>query len=226
MHKILVTADGSHTLFVDGLDEQYHSIHGAIAEAKHVFIQSGFDHVLNNQPISSLNILEVGFGTGLNALITYLYGKQTGAKVNYTSIEPYPLDESIVSRLNYPILLECDEDETKVFKKFHTCKWNEPHAVGENFSLFKKKGMFQELELKAGFDLVYFDAFGPRAQSELWEESIFAQLFNCLRQNGCLVTYCAKGQVRRNMQKVGFEVERLPGPPGKREMLRATKLKP
>ncbi len=220
--KKVHTADGSHTLYVPHLDEHYHSIHGAIQEALHVFIAMGLHHSTQ----SSLSILEIGFGTGLNALLTQLEAEKLNKNIYYHSLEGYPLSVDEVKDLNYIQEVKGESVQTK-FDALHDAKWEKSIELTTGFTLHKQQVMLQEYEPKEeSIDLIYFDAFGPRVQPELWEKSIFDKMFTVLKPNGVLVTYCAKGDVRRTMLASGFEVERLPGPPGKREMLRATKPSP
>jgi tRNA U34 5-methylaminomethyl-2-thiouridine-forming methyltransferase MnmC len=221
--ELVVTGDGSHSLYVRELDEQYHSRHGALQESEHVFIQAGLYHfkeafVRNAQ---TLSILEVGFGTGLNALLTCLEAQKLGLTVQYTSLEAYPLAVETVALLNYPQLIGGNSEA--LFTNIHTANWDECVVVLPCFSLDKQHTTLQKVELKNGFQLIYFDAFAPDVQPELWTEEIFQKLYNSLAPNGCLVTYCAKGVVKRTLKKVGFTLKELPGPPGKREMVRATK---
>lgn len=216
--EIIVTADGSKTIQIKEWNEQYHSKHGAIQEAYHVFIKNGLD-LFREQKVS---ILEIGFGTGLNAFITYLEAIRRNFVINYMGVEAYPVNEKEVQQLNYLESLKAHSHEA-VFKDMHTMPWESKANLSQNFSLKKVQKYFHEIENIAEFDLVYFDAFGARVQPELWTVEIFLRMFKALKVNGVLVTYSAKGSVRRAMQEVGFIVERLPGPPGKREMLRARK---
>ncbi|OCK44067.1 SAM-dependent methyltransferase [Tenacibaculum soleae] len=213
--EIIITSDGSTTIHLPDWNEQYHSKHGAIQEAYHVFIKSGLEQV--NKP--KLSILEIGFGTGLNCFITFLESNKT---INYVGVEAYPVSNTELVRLNYVTELNVVEQQP-IFNKMHAISWEEKHEVTSNFSLTKRQQFFKDIDDKEAFDLIYFDAFGAEHQPELWTEDIFKLMFNALNKNGILVTYSAKGSVRRAMQSVGFNVERLPGPPGKREMLRAIK---
>lgn len=212
------TADGSKTIFVEALDEHYHSIHGALAESRHVFIQSGLD-TIESQDVS---ILEIGFGTGLNAITTLERNLALKKNIHYTGVEAYPVDTSDFSQLKYS-QLDLDEAVLPYLDKIHTIPWEVFQEMNANFQLKKEEKKFQNIEAVEEFDLIYFDAFAPSAQPELWTEAIFQKMFTALKPNGYLVTYCAKGQVKRNMKAVGFTIERLAGPPGKREMTRATK---
>ena len=196
-------------------NEHYHSKHGAIQEAYHVFIKSG----LSLQSKSEISILEIGFGTGLNCFITFLESDKT---VNYVGVEAYPVINDEVAKLNYVTELKATSKQA-TFDKMHALSWEEKHEITKDFYLTKRQQFFKDIEDKQQFDLVYFDAFGAEHQPDLWTEDIFKRMFEALKENGILVTYSAKGSVRRAMQAVGFAVERLPGPPGKREMLRATK---
>ncbi|NER15451.1 tRNA (5-methylaminomethyl-2-thiouridine)(34)-methyltransferase MnmD [Leptobacterium flavescens] len=216
--KIINTADGSATIYLEEWNEHYHSKHGAVNEAYHVFIKNGLSLFSDRE----LSVLEIGFGTGLNAFITFLEAPALKLNIDYTGVEAYPVTEEELKLLNYPEQLKA-EDKEAVFKKMHRSKWEKKTPIEKGFDLCKRQQSFEEIEDEACFDLVYFDAFGARVQPELWTEDIFLKMFRALRPGGVLVTYAAKGSVRRAMQAVGFEVERLPGPPGKREMLRATK---
>lgn len=216
--EIITTADGSTTIQIKDWDEQYHSKHGAIQEAYHVFIDSGLSLFKDQE----LSILEIGFGTGLNAFITFLETKKRSLNINYTGVEAYPVASEELQQLNYISELKA-ESFSKDFNLMHSSPWEKKIAISDVFTLHKQQKDFAELEMQDMFNLIYFDAFGARVQPELWTEIIFKKMFQALKDGGVLVTYSAKGSVRRAMQTVGFTVERLPGPPGKREMLRATK---
>ena len=224
---LITTADGSHSLYVKDLDEHYHSIHGAIQEAVHVFINTGLNY-LHEKGYSEINILEVGFGTGLNALLTFIESEKLNLKINYTSLEAFPLENKLLNELNYVDLISNSLQQGRseirtIFQQLHSCDWEKEIAVSGNFTLHKIKDTLQETEFKNSFDLVYFDAFGPRVQPEMWTEKLFSKIYSATKPNGCLVTYCAKGEVKRTLKKVGYTVETLPGPPRKREMVRGTK---
>lgn len=220
--EIIKTGDGSATIYLPEWNEHYHSKHGAVQEALHVFIKTGFNHYFEKHDPEEISILEIGFGTGLNALLTFLEAKKEKVRVKYTGVEAYPVSAEELEVLNYADLIN-EENVSAVFKKLHSTAWEERSEISSFFSLQKEKKFFREISAEDEFDLIYFDAFGPRVQPELWSEKVFKNMFRCLRKNGILVTYSAKGDVRRAMLAAGFEVERLPGPPGKREMLRATK---
>jgi len=200
--KIITTADGSKTIQLEDWNEQYHSIHGAVKEAYHVFIKNGLNQFQNQ----NVSILEIGFGTGLNALITFAEAKELGLNVYYEGVEAFPVSMDEITKLDYIKTLGFQSYEKELLQ-MHQSDW----------------GMDVKLTESYLFNLIYFDAFGYRVQPELWSQLVFEKMFNSLKHGGVLVTYSAKGIVRRTMQKVGFNVERLPGPPGKREMLRATK---
>lgn len=219
--EIIITGDGSATIHLPDWNEQYHSKHGAIQEAFHVFIKHGLEHVLHTKN-KNISILEIGFGTGLNAFITYLEAIKMHCTIHYTGVEAYPVSMEEIQHLNYSEALGVPELDT-IFYQFHQVSWEDKHAITETFQLEKQQKFFKDIHEKDCYDLIYFDAFGARVQPELWTEDIFMIMFEALKNNGVLVTYAAKGSVRRAMQAVGFQVERLPGPPGKREMLRATK---
>jgi len=216
--EIITTADGSKTIQIKEWQEQYHSIHGAIQEAYHVFIHSGLQLFQNRQ----LNILEIGFGTGLNALITLIEGEKQNLEINYTGVEAFPVSVEELNQLNY--LEELGQETRKIdFDKIHSSPWETKIDINPSFQILKERKDFKSITNVNLFDLVYFDAFGARVQPELWTVAIFGIMFKAMKANGYLVTYAAKGSVRRAMLEVGFLVERLPGPPGKREMLRARK---
>ena len=220
--SIITTSDGSKTIQIEGWNEQYHSIHGALQEAKHVYINAGLKTFLERQPKqNALTVLEIGFGTGLNALLTALESLNISQEICYHGIEAYPVEAEELQALGYHTLIGSDPS---IFQNIHNCSWHENHKILPHFSIVKRQAFFSDIDEANAFDVIYFDAFGPRVQPDLWIESIFKKMYEALRPNGLLVTYCAKGSVRRCMQAVGFEVERLPGPPGKREMLRAIKL--
>jgi tRNA U34 5-methylaminomethyl-2-thiouridine-forming methyltransferase MnmC len=218
--RIEQTADGSHTLYVPELDEHYHSVNGAVQESLHVFIDAGLKQLSS----SKINILEIGFGTGLNAFLTFLYASKTQANIVYTALELYPLPPDIICRLNYTT--GHPSEEAAVFAKLHEADWNKPVLISPAFTLEKRLSDLTCLDGMGTdelFDLIYFDAFAPDKQPEMWTQAIFSYLYKHTATDGVLTTYCAKGCVRRMLQLAGYTVERLPGPPGKREMLRAKK---
>ncbi len=222
--KIIITADGSTSIHLPEWEEQYHSKHGAIQEARHVFLKSGLEYFLEKNPTQTeISILEIGFGTGLNALLTTLVAEKKNLQIDYRGVEAYPVEMVELEKLNYTKQLSNKNAELS-FSKIHRANWEEKQNITTNFALTKQQKFFKNITDSALHNLIYFDAFGARVQPELWEEDIFKIMYKALRKNGILVTYSAKGSARRAMQKVGFEVERIPGPPGKREMLRATKL--
>ncbi|CAD0004881.1 tRNA (5-methylaminomethyl-2-thiouridine)(34)-methyltransferase MnmD [Flavobacterium chungangense] len=216
--EIIKTLDGSTTIHLKEWDECYHSKHGAIQEAKHVFIKNGLS-LFEDKPV---NILEIGFGTGLNAFITFLETNQKNQIIDYTGVEAYPVNADEVLSMNYVSELEANQFD-EIFKKMHECDWDLATEISSNFSLTKRKQFFDEIDDFEIFDLIYFDAFGYRVQPELWSTEIFQKMYNSLKPNGILVTYAARGVVKRSMIEVGFTVEKLAGPPGKREMFRAVK---
>ncbi len=216
--ELQVTSDGSHTLYMPDMDEHYHSVNGAIQESEHVFIEAG----LHRLPKKEIRVLEIGFGTGLNAFLTLLDSMQTDRHITYYSMELYPLDIALVQNLNYVKVLCAGEED--LFMALHEAPWNQSASITPNFTLHKMKGDCNQAELPNEIDLVYFDAFAPDKQPEMWNQELFNKLYFRMNAGGILTTYCAKGAVRRTMKESGFSVERIPGPPGKREMLRATKL--
>jgi tRNA U34 5-methylaminomethyl-2-thiouridine-forming methyltransferase MnmC len=218
--KLIETADGSSSFYNEELEETYHSRHGAFQEAKHVFIKMGLEPLLKGS--KTIDILEIGFGTGLNAWLTSIRSAKTDCSINYTGIEAFPLSKNQLQSLNYADLSKF-KWEKELFSLIHRSKWEAKEKINDQFTLLKRKMDFSAIEEVDAFDLIYFDAFGPLVQPELWTVDVFRNMFKALRNKGVLVTYSAKGDVRRAMQSVGFEVERVEGPPGKREMLVAKK---
>jgi tRNA U34 5-methylaminomethyl-2-thiouridine-forming methyltransferase MnmC len=217
--EIVVTADGSKTIRLVDLDENYHSSHGALQEAKHVFIKHGLSATVSTQPV---RILEIGFGTGLNTYLSAEYSHTENIHVEYHGLEAFPVSSEEIELLEYEKLLE--KSSVPWLTQIHALKWEVLGEVHERFSLKKINQKIEEVVFEAEFfEVIYYDAFGPRVQGEMWSPSIFQKMFDCLKVGGFLVTYCAKGQVKRDLKSIGFEVEALPGPPGKREMTRAWK---
>ena len=216
--KIIQTRDGSTTIHIADWDECYHSKFGAIQEAKHVFIKNGLS-LFENETIS---ILEIGFGTALNAFITFLEARNRNLSIDYVGVEAYPISAEEVVAMNYVEELNADS-ERNIFEKMHECNWEEGIVLSDDFLLTKRKQFFAEIDDSDKYDLIYFDAFGYNVQPELWSTAIFQKMFDALKPNGVLVTYAARGVVKRSMIEVGFTVEKLEGPPGKREMFRALK---
>lgn len=216
--SILLSADGSHTLLSEKYGVTYHSKHGAVTESAHVFIEAGlhWKSAVNNV----VSILEVGFGSGLNAFMTWLEAERLKLPVRYTTLETDPITAAAALELNYPDALQAPE-RARDFLSLHDCAWDTTHALSPFFTFEKKQMPLQHFEASRVFDLIYFDAFAPQAQPELWEETIFQKLAQALLPGGGLVTYCAQGEFRRRLRRAGFQTERLPGPPGKREMTRA-----
>ena len=219
--KIYSTLDHSNTLFNEELNETYHSRNGALEESNYVFIQKGLHHVLQIGK-SNLNILEIGFGTGLNAILT-LQNTQNIAQLNiqYDALETTPLPLDLLTLLGYNTFLSADD--YVLFENMHDSKWNIPNSISKNFLLNKIHERLHDFVPTHQYDLIYFDAFAPDKQPDIWTIDLFAKLYLAMNKNGVLVTYSSKGEVKRNLRLVGFEVERLQGPPKKRHMLRATK---
>jgi len=218
MHsELLITSDGSHTLFVPEIDECYHSSHGAIQESRHIFIESGLKHCTKKE----IRVLEIGFGTGLNAFLTLIEAERSGKKIHYISLEKYPVEVEKAFQLNYSDLIAPEFKE--IFEKLHTSLWNEVAQISTFFSLKKVEADFTKYDFTEKYDVIFFDAFSPEKQPEMWTVEQFEKLYKCCNFEAVLTTYCAKGDIRRAMQKAGFKVERLQGPPGKREILRGIK---
>lgn len=214
----VLTEDGSITLFIPELNEHYHSIHGAVQESMHIFIREGYEQIRNFPAC----IFEAGFGTGLNAFLTFLVSEKEGRSIHYSAIEKYPLEDHLVRLLNYPE--KTNPAKAEVFQAIHDAPWGQDIRISEHFILHKIKGDLREVQLlDATYNLVYFDAFGPAVQPELWTEEIFRMLYKSMKEGACLVTYSVKGSVTRALKAAGFSLEKLPGPPGKREMTRATR---
>lgn len=212
------TADGSYTLYVPELDEHYHSVKGALTESQHIFINMGLKH----SSVSSPRILEIGLGTGLNCFLTLLNAEENKRHIHYTSIERFPLGMDVIQKLDYPSII--GRGHNADYLAIHQAPWEEDTKLSPWFTLHKVEGDFTNYTFEKGYDIIYFDAFAPEKQPEMWEQSLFNSLYQILNEGGILTTYCAKGIVRRMLQSAGFIVERLAGPPGgKREILRATK---
>lgn len=217
-NKIIITEDGSKTIFVPELDEHYHSTHGAIQESMHIFIRSG----LRELSAKDINIFELGLGTGLNAFLTALEAERLNIKVNYESIEKYPLDSEITASLNYPDFFT---DESKaLFTKIHTCAWNQKEKISDNFNLLKIEGDIENYSPANKYDIIYFDAFGPEKQPKLWGPDIISKIALSCKKGGLFLTYSSRGELKRQLISCNFYVEHIKGPPGKREITRATRL--
>ena len=216
--NIIQTRDGSTTIHIEEWDECYHSRFGAIQEAQHVFIKKGLSLFENK----SVSILEIGFGTGLNAFITFLEYQKFNQKINYVGVEAFPVSAEEAEMMNYVSELNV-ESERYIFEKLHQCQWEKPNSLNEDFVFTKRKQFFADIDDSENFDLIYFDAFGYDVQPELWNVTIFKRMYQALKIKGVLVTYAARGIIKRNMIEAGFTVEKLEGAPGKREMFRARK---
>lgn len=225
--EVELTADGSTTLYRKDIDEHYHSVKGALIESRHIYIKEGYEFMLSKSRRDahscdfpypqSVRVLEIGFGTGLNAALTVEAARECQVATNYFSLELYPLNRETIEQLGY-------EQHVKNIREVNDAEWNQSKSIGEFFSLNKMHCDFMEAELPENIDVVYFDAFAPEKQPEMWAEDNFRRIYEAMRPGGVLTTYCAKGAIRRMLEKIGFQVERIPGPPGgKREILRAIK---
>jgi len=220
MVEIFATEDGSHSLLSEKFGVTYHSKHGAVQESQHVFIEAG----LHPKSVDSkeLSILEIGMGSGLNVFMTYLEAKKMGLTVDLTTYEIFPISVKQAKELNYASVLNA-EKEAFIFEKIHACEWERSIDLSSFFTIKKQQKNFLEIEDMAKYDVIYFDAFAPNAQPELWEAALLQKMYNALKTGGVMTTYCAKGVVKRTLKSVGFEIEAILGPPGKREMTRAWK---
>ena len=215
--EILKTTDGSNTIYIPEMDETYHSHHGALAESKHIFIETGLKHI--DKKI--INVFEVGFGTGLNAILTCLAADDK--RINYDTIELYPVSADLIDQVEYKALFK--EDEPAFFSQLHDCKWDEKVSITDQFNIHKIEADFTKFNYQSKYDLIYFDAFAPNKQEEMWTEELLQKLYDACNEGAVLVTYCVRGTVKRALKKVGFQIKKMPGPvDGKREMLRAIKI--
>ncbi len=222
MLELIKTADGSHTIRNADLNETYHSIHGAIQESNHVFIKHGLHFARQNSP-GLVRILEVGFGTGLNALLTMVESKQRNAQIHYDAVEAFPLPSELITQLNYCDLIQGD-DCKGLFFKMHEARWGDSVSITPDFTICKVLGNIQKTTLvRARYDIVYFDAFAPSRQPEMWSREVLGKVVESIKLNGIFVTYSSRGQLRRDLLELGMKVETLTGPPGKAEMTRAIK---
>ena len=218
--EIITTSDGSHSLLNTELNETYHSIHGAIQESSHVFIRNGFDFFLEQSNPENINILEIGFGTGLNALLTVQRALALENKIHYTTLEAFPIELNTWTQLNYTESIGLKD----YFEKLHEAEWSSWQTILLNFQLLKLNTTLQNVEFPASsFDAVFFDAFAPNKQPEMWELPMLKKIFDAMNNKGVFVTYSAKGQLKRDLKSLGLDVQTLPGPPGKKEMVRGVK---
>jgi len=218
-HEIRVTGDGSKTIFLPELNETYHSSNGAVQESRHIFIENGLDLV---EKQGAIRIFEVGFGTGLNALLSASWAEMNNQSIHYIGIEAKPLSPELCFQLDYP--RHIGQNAEKIYDALIRCDWEMDNQLTTHFSIQKREVKIQDFVTEEPTDLIYFDAFGPRVQAEMWEYPILEKMYQSLNAGGALVTYCAQGQFKRDLKAIGFSLESLPGPPGKREMTRATRI--
>ena len=218
MNKLFQTADGSNSLMSEQFGVSYHSKHGAVQETQHVFIDAAFNHLSQ----TNIKILEIGFGTGLNALMTLHSNRMAKKQVEYVAVEAYPIAMETVEALDYHNILK-DNTLEAVLKTMHQLDTNVPTEIESSFNFEKRIMLFEDIDESNEYDIIYFDAFAPNAQPELWDIELLSKMYRALKKGGILTTYCAKGQVKRNLKSLGFTIESIPGPPGKREMTRAKK---
>lgn len=228
--QIVQSEDGSHTIYLPELNEHFHSVHGALQESLHVFIDQGFVGLAGKFP--EMAILEVGLGTGLNCLLTWLFAVELNMRLHYTALEPFPLIPAEAAALNHPALVAGRVARTgssggfvkEVFERIHAGPWEMPYCLHPGFDLEKRRARVEEFEVPvSAYQLIYYDAFGPQAQPGVWEQAVFETMYAGLKPGGLLVTYSARGSVKRALKACGFSLEHPPGPKGKREMTRALK---
>lgn len=217
---LILTNDGSHSVYSEQYGVTYHSRFGAVTESAHVFIAAGLRYKAVVQ--REIAILEAGFGTGLNTFMSWIEAERRNLRIRYVGLETNPVSQEDAASLNYADLLGVP-DRNADFQALHQCSWNENHAFSEHFHFRKEQTPIEAYEAEETFDVIYFDAFAPQAQPELWTPEVFGRMYRAMRPEGVLVTYCAQGEFKRSLKQAGFQVERLQGPPGKREMTRATK---
>lgn len=218
--EVITTDDGSSSLYLPQMDETYHSTHGAMAESEHVYIKTGLKYLIERGE-KEISLFELGFGTGLNTILTYLYwNNRSDIKINYTTIEKYPIDKDIVNQLNYNGIT--DNSELKdVFLQLHNLEWSVQKEIGKGFTFAKYKSAIEEFETTQKFNLIYYDAFAPSKQPEMWQLTVLEKIRDMMQPNGVLVTYCAQGQFKRNLKQLGFELDMQAGPKGKTQITRA-----
>lgn len=224
--KLIITDDGSHSLYLPGMNETYHSSHGALSESRHVFIKSGYLPVISTVAERPVRVLEVGFGTGLNALLSQQQAEKLRVTTHFTTLEPFPLAGELYRQLNYPTLLGSGENNalSETFLRMHSEGWDEVQPVSPHFTLEKLKLRLEDFANEGQYHVVYFDAFAPNKQEEVWDETLIRKVADHMAPGGVLVTYCAQGKFKRSLKAAGLTVENLPGPPGKKEMTRGRKL--
>jgi tRNA U34 5-methylaminomethyl-2-thiouridine-forming methyltransferase MnmC len=220
--SLFITEDGSHSIYSEQFGVAYHSTHGAIQETQHIFIESALRYFVQQKAVDKIKILDIGFGTGLNVFMTFLEGINKGLDIDITTVEAYPLSISTVEQLNYAELLNVSQYDA-VLKQLHTLNWSEKHAISNSFSIQKHLLDFKEIDFTDTFDIIYYDAFSPESQPELWESEMLQRMYDALKNGSILTTYCAKGSFKRALKSVGFQIENIAGPRGKREITRAFK---
>ena len=219
--KIIKTSDGSDTIYNSELNETYHSLHGSINESNTVYIQNGINHYTKKNSKNNIKILEIGFGTGLNFLLTYVFIEKRKEKIFYHTIEPFPLNDEIIQKLNY--VSEVGNQHKEIFHESHTLKFEERNEISPNLKFLKSKVSLEKIHLNKKYDIIFFDAFAPSKQPSIWGRKNLEKIFSYMKDGAILVTYCSNGQFKRDLKDIGFNVEVLPGAKGKKEMVRASK---
>ena len=219
--RIIKTSDGSDTIFNSELNETYHSLNGSINESNIVYIQNGLEYYLNRKKENNIKILEIGFGTGLNFLLTYIFLEKRNEKIYYHTLEPYPLPNEIIKKLNY--VSKIGNQYGDIFNLPHNLKNDKKNALTKKIDFLKSKISIEDIALSNNYDIIFFDAFAPSKQPSIWNKKNLNKIYSNMKDGAILVTYCSSGQFKRDLKSIGFEVEVLPGPMGKKEMVRAVK---
>jgi tRNA U34 5-methylaminomethyl-2-thiouridine-forming methyltransferase MnmC len=218
--EVITTKDGSSSLYLPHINETYHSTHGALTESQYIYIDKGINYLVERGE-TALNIFEVGFGTGLNAILTYIYwNKHSNIKVNYTTIEKFPLSDGVVNQLSFAGITDNDE-VSEIFSQLHNLEWSVRKEINKGFTFIKYQQDIESFKGNKHYNIIYYDAFAPSRQPEMWELHILEKVKSLLTPNGVLITYCAQGQFKRNLKQLGFELDSLRGPQGKTEITRA-----
>ena len=219
--KIIKTSDGSDTIYNSELNETYHSLHGSVNESNVVYIKNGIEFYLDQNRKKNIKILEIGFGTGLNFLLTYIFLEKRKEKILYHTLEPFPLQNDIIKKLNY--IKKVGDKYLEIFQLSHSTESNKINNLSDRIEFVKSKNLLEEIKLKDNYDIIFYDAFAPSKQPSIWKKENLEKIYSHMNYDSILVTYCSSGQFKRDLKSIGFRVEVLPGPRGKKEMVRAIK---